>query len=232
MSRAMKCRGCQERLSAFIDGDLGDREARAVAEHVAGCGMCAAVKSDLEVMCERFAALGTEPLPPLSVGGADRMWNQIAAGLDGTEREKEAALRRRPAWVARFAPAMGTLALAGGLGGASLLLRGSQRQPGGSATDAELVADATRALGEAEAAWTRAAADLRVVALRERDGWDDDRRRAFDKRLATIEAELTHLRRSARVGGDPEAQDRLMVAMREHIDLLQGAAMGDEEAAR
>ena len=159
----MRCRGCQERLSEWVDGGLSVKQARAVEEHLAGCAVCRAVRDDLVVMCERFRALGVEEISgaerlldrrverETELDAGDAMWRGIEAGLDEDEararREAKRLFRRIPA----LAPATAALLIAGGAS-AGILLKGQAATlaQGGRALDRELLRQAGTEMARAE----------------------------------------------------------------------------------
>src|SRR5689334_6079916 len=63
-----------DRLSDYVDDEVGDDERAAIESHLAGCGACAAALEDLRRVVEQARA--SRPLPPhadLWPGIADRI---------------------------------------------------------------------------------------------------------------------------------------------------------------
>jgi anti-sigma factor RsiW len=60
----MRCEEVRDLASAWLDNELPDARARAVAEHVEGCTVCQAFTADLRLMSAEIAGLGREPAPP------------------------------------------------------------------------------------------------------------------------------------------------------------------------
>jgi anti-sigma factor RsiW len=59
----MRCEEVQDLASAWLDDELSEARARAVAEHEANCEACRAYVTDLRLLTERMRALGREPAP-------------------------------------------------------------------------------------------------------------------------------------------------------------------------
>ncbi|MGA3004125.1 MAG: anti-sigma factor [Acetobacteraceae bacterium] len=60
----MRCEEVQDLASAWLDNELSEPRAGAVAEHEANCEACHAYISDLRLLAEQMARLGREPAPP------------------------------------------------------------------------------------------------------------------------------------------------------------------------
>jgi anti-sigma factor RsiW len=60
----MRCEEVQDLASAWLDNEVSESDARAVAEHVAGCETCRAIIADMRLMSRGMARLGREPAPP------------------------------------------------------------------------------------------------------------------------------------------------------------------------
>lgn len=68
----MKCESCQAALEEYLDGELGDREAREIAAHLAACSSCAAESATFAAEQELFSRYDRDFAIPSSV------WEQIA----------------------------------------------------------------------------------------------------------------------------------------------------------
>jgi hypothetical protein len=68
----MKCESCQAALEEYLDGELGHREARGIAAHLAACSSCAAESANFAADQELFSRYDRELAIPSSV------WEQIA----------------------------------------------------------------------------------------------------------------------------------------------------------
>jgi anti-sigma factor RsiW len=66
----MRCDEVQDLASAWLDNELSEPRAGAIAEHEAHCEACHAYISDLRLLAEQMAQLGREPAPP---GLADKI---------------------------------------------------------------------------------------------------------------------------------------------------------------
>ncbi|HEX3990217.1 MAG TPA: zf-HC2 domain-containing protein, partial [Acetobacteraceae bacterium] len=78
----MLCEEVQDLASAWLDDELSEPRAGAVAEHEARCEACHAYISDLRILAEQMAQLGREPAPP---GLAERIRLSLAAEQGTTE---------------------------------------------------------------------------------------------------------------------------------------------------
>ena len=123
-------------LSAYIDGDLDDAEARAVADHLAACAECRAVAADLKRLRSDVGGWATDTALP-----AVDLWPGIAARLsapEATPAGTTGAPSRAPvvpiAWYRRRV-SLGVLELAlaaslvAALGGALLYQRSAAPAP-------------------------------------------------------------------------------------------------------
>jgi len=102
----MNCRTVEERLDAWLDGELDPAQARSMKLHVRGCPVCSAKLAELGSL---FNALGALPGPP-----KDRT---LAGDTARAARERWAARPLRP-WFENlnlFAKGLGVAALAAGL---------------------------------------------------------------------------------------------------------------------
>lgn len=100
----MRCEEVQELAGAWLDGELSEPRAGAVAEHEAHCEACHAYISDLRLLAEQMARLGREPAPP---GLAERIQATLAKEHGTEDRTGTlipfAAPRRWRGFVQQFA---------------------------------------------------------------------------------------------------------------------------------
>jgi anti-sigma factor RsiW len=78
----MRCEDVQDLASAWVDNELSEARAGAVAEHEAHCEACHAFISDLRLLAEQMARMGREPAPP---GLAERIRLSLAAEQRATD---------------------------------------------------------------------------------------------------------------------------------------------------
>jgi len=71
----MKCESCQEVLEEYLDGELGERESREIAAHLATCASCAGESAAFSAEQELFSRYDRELTIPPS------MWEQVAEGV-------------------------------------------------------------------------------------------------------------------------------------------------------
>src|ERR1051325_1679314 len=63
----MKCESCQEDLEEYLDGELGDREAREIAAHLAACSSCAGELATFAAEQELFSRYDRDLAVPSSL---------------------------------------------------------------------------------------------------------------------------------------------------------------------
>ncbi len=100
----MQCDEVQDLASAWLDNELSEPRAGAVAEHEAHCEFCHTYISDLRLLAEQMTRLGREPAPP---GLAERIRLTLAAEQGDAEPSGSvipfAAPRRWQGFVQQFA---------------------------------------------------------------------------------------------------------------------------------
>lgn len=98
----MNCDSVQNRLSAYVDGELGRQEAELVRSHLAACSSC---HDEMVALAELKAALSSSFIPEPSFGFEDR----LVANVMG--RAQDAPRRRLTiGWVTATAAAFALLA--------------------------------------------------------------------------------------------------------------------------
>jgi len=216
-----------ERLSAFRDGDLPERDAAVVRAHLEVCADCAAVSSELGAHARALRTFDRSEPPPT-------LWAGIEGGLERSERRwswpsllagafagvSVAAVVALLAWgvvgqqrgTALQAQDRG--AAASGLGGAEVL--------GAAALDRDpLLVEAERELDRAAASYEQAVTRLRKIVEREQERWDAETRARVSDRLARLDEAVAHSRAVARRDpGDASGADMLFSAYRRQIDFL------------
>ncbi len=88
----MECTETIDHLSAYMDGELSDREQAEMEEHLRGCARCADEEKALRDTVALLRALPAEPAPPELLAGV-----RMRLG-----REDGAPLRSRRSFAARF----------------------------------------------------------------------------------------------------------------------------------
>jgi len=234
-----------ERLSAWISGELSDRDIAVVRRHVEACPDCAEVTVALRAQVVATRTL-ERPEPPAT------LWSAIEGALDAPPGP------RRWSWGA---------SLIGALAGASMVmlvgvglgrLRGrqtplvsgqAQAEAGaGSGASASasaraspqvglpgsdpLLAEAERELEQAAVSYERAVGRLRTILDREQLMWDPETRARVGDRLARLDEAVAHSRAVARRDpGDSTGADMLFSAYQRQIDFLAEAVHRGSPAA-
>jgi anti-sigma factor RsiW len=97
----MNCREADDALERYIAGDLDDREASDVAEHLKNCATCAAAYEETRLLVGELKDLRGTLRP-------ERVFEEVM-GATGNVRQEE---RRRRSWTKLWAAAAAALALA------------------------------------------------------------------------------------------------------------------------
>ncbi len=88
--------------------------------------------------------------------------------------------------------------------------------------DEELMASATAELARGQEHYTRAIAELKTLAARERVRWSPEVASSFDDSLAEIDRAVERTRQLASSApADPDSQDALVAAYRRQVDFLE-----------
>jgi hypothetical protein len=225
-----------ERLSAFIGGDLPEREAAAVREHVDGCDTCAGVAAELAALARTARALDRPEPPPT-------LWPAIAGAIEDSATA-EARQRRFWSWRASLVGALaGGVAVAvaiaawsaGGLGraggGGKQAIVSPARAPTGEPRPAAarggglgadpLLLEAEAELERAAMAYEQAAARLRAIVMREQRRWDPQAQARMAELLARLDEAVAKERAALRRDpSDGAGAELLFAAYRRQIDFL------------
>lgn len=134
------CAEAEERLSAFLDGELAPGAAVPALEHAFGCPACRAFFAAARRLQELAPALGAEPvaeLPAAAEPAADRLWDRIRAE-SGLDRAPQRHRLVPAAWLR--AAALVALGLGGGYLYATLAGPAATASPAAGGTAAVVVA--------------------------------------------------------------------------------------------
>jgi hypothetical protein len=201
----MKCSDVCARLTAYLDGELEGDLGSAVRGHLRGCEACRTAAGEEAVLRDELRAL--PPLDPPS-----SLW----AGVQAKLAEAEIADAERPAWrrsLTRLLPRSPQLGLAGAALAVAIAVlvwreRASQtpavaERPTTTPTTPppcpapKTTQDTTDVSVELVAAaacqtqdYANAAAELLQLAGDARARWSDDRKQAFDARVAELRKQI------------------------------------------
>jgi hypothetical protein len=202
----MRC--SDEKLSAFLDGDLSPRRSARVARHLEGCAAC---RASLEALRQMKGQLRQIAAPEAPDG-----WRPLVARLSQVE-----AARPRPAL--RWALPATALALSA-LAVAAALRHGRGAMP----SDDAVVAEAEAEFRQADGQYRRAVDKLRAVVGHAEARMSSDRRRAYHDAAAQLEAATEKCRLVARTRpADPEAEELLFAAYRKQIGFFETQLLTD-----
>jgi hypothetical protein len=235
-----------DQLSAYLEGDLNQRAAEAVHEHLAGCAGCTRAADDLRAIVNSARSLD-RPEPPPS------LWPAIEGAL---ARDEEAPLL---AWRRFFVRGFAFGGMAGAAIALSLVLGwqfvrhpgkpsrsgdGLASAPAGEAAHEvahevaidPLLLEAEAELQTAAESYERSISKLRaLLARREEPRWSAAVRGRFLERLASLDEAIERSRAAARsTPGDGAGNEILFAAYRSKIDFLAEAVHrgGPEEMVR
>jgi Putative zinc-finger len=203
-----------DRLSAWISGDLPDRDTVVVRAHVESCSVCGEVAVALRGQVVATSGLDHPEPPPT-------LWSAIEGALETPEGGR---------WSWRSS-------LTGALMGAAAVLivawgiarRGPENVAPAPPVDAlasipmddPLLVEAERELEQAAASYESAAGRLRTILDRERAHWDPATRARVGDRLERLDEAVVHSRAVARRNpGDSSGAEMLFSAYRRQIDFL------------
>jgi anti-sigma factor RsiW len=216
-----------DRLSEYIDGELGAEERSRVERHLAGCGDCAGLVAELRAVAAEAAAL--PEVPPT---------RDLWPGIQGRLAPRSVPVRRgasrgsavtRP-WSQRRLMITVPQLLAAGLAVASLSAGAVWATLGGPAAagvPAGPVAavPAPASSGVVLAAYQPGMAELEAEYERRRDELDPETIRVVERSLAMIDAAIQEA--SEALAADPSSgflNTRLADAMRMRMTLLRQAS--------
>ncbi|HUG41611.1 MAG TPA: zf-HC2 domain-containing protein [Longimicrobiales bacterium] len=216
-----------DRISAYVDGDLPEREARRLEEHVARCPSCAAALEELRAL---VGAAGSLPdVPP-----ERDLWPGIEARLASRSSEgvapKVVPLHgARPAGARRVALTVPQLAAAGIAlvlfsAGAVWLAMGGGAPVSTAQGPAEPSPAASASSVAFAASWEAAVAELETEFARRRPVLEPETILAVERNLALIDDAIAEARSA--LEADPSSgflNGYVADAMRRKVDLLRRA---------
>jgi hypothetical protein len=211
-----------ERLSAFVDGELGPAEAAAVRAHAASCTACTAAIADLRGLVKNARALDVPEPPPT-------LWPSIEGALDRDGRFAWLSISNwRPFAVGALAGAVAAVLVVLALPA----LRGNQAAQAPTPSPAETAAvvadpllnEAEAEFAQAAAAYERSIAKLRTLLAREEARWSPAVRSRTAERLARLDEAIARSRELARrTPGDSAGNEQLFAAYQQKIAFLAAA---------
>lgn len=218
-----------DRLSDYIDDDMGPSERAALEAHLAECEECAATLIELRGVVDRAAAL--EDVPP-----ERDLWPGIAARL-GERRAVVVPLEARPPALRRFRfslPQLAAAVLAAlviGVSGAWFAIdrdgptaptvaeapSGSSRQSGPS----PIVPVSESATGRS---YAEAVAELEALLEERRERLDPETIRTVEQNLAILDQAIAEIRAALdQDPDDPYLNRHLATTMKRKVDVLRQA---------
>jgi hypothetical protein len=230
----MKCPEIRAQLTPYLDGELEGDRTSVVRGHLRTCAECRAAASDEAALRDGLRALPSLD-PPAS------LWAGVQARLAAAEM----ADAERPAWrraLARWmprAPQLSLLAFAGAAAvfvlvwharhgeiarapeptaGAPVAPAVSVRPPAPAVDTTDVTAELAAAPARETQDYAAAADELLQLAREARERWSEDRKQAFDARVADLHKQI-----DSAAEGHPRQR-----AYRALIRYLQHAAVRDE----
>jgi negative regulator of sigma E activity len=234
----LNCSDVQERLTAYLDGELADDRGSAVRGHLRSCEACRQIAADEGVLRDGLRDLSPVDPPP-------SLWANVQAQLATAEvadAKKPAWKRALGRWSQMLAPSAPQIAF-GGVAAAAVITfvvwRSQVSQPETPATDLPIATAPTAPLpvvptpdrgdvtddlaGEAARvtdSYADAAEELLALANEERARWSVEQRDTFD-------AHVADLRQTIETAAEGRPKQK---AWRSLIRYLQNAAVRDEVA--
>jgi hypothetical protein len=219
-----------DRLSEYIDDELGALERAGIEAHLASCAECARLVDDLRAVVSAAMSVGEEPPTWDLWPGIARRLEVRAPGPRVVPIESRRAPRRISFSVPQLAAASVAVALVSAASvwlavrdGGTTFGPSSAAGPTGSVAPVTEVSDAGDALPAGVAEYEAAIADLE--RLLDEAGIDPETRKAIDENLAVIDQAIGQTRRA--LEEDPDdvyLNTHLASTMQRKVDVLQDAA--------
>ena len=235
----MLCAECQSLLSDLIDGDLAERQRRAVEEHVDACDPCDALRIDLARIVEASRNLPLHTPSP-------RVWERIEREVAGSH-----VVPGPRAWWDRLDARRVDFSVSGkhiAAAAAAVVI--------GLGTLWTISLASPDALPEVQVSWSKFAAgnqDATAVPLAavvtevdtfrktvgdmarsvdaKKGAWSPELRDAFDKSLAEIDARIVERERAHEAAQSAETRTALMAVLAEKLELLERFATAGEKGS-
>lgn len=203
----MVCVECQDMLSEFIDSGLPERKRTAVEAHMRGCPPCQALCDDLAQIIDTSGRL---PLhTPSSL-----LWSRVEQAVGATETQswwaRMGARRFDVSFTGRQAMAAAAALVVCSAAGIGVARFGStagmpQSSNWGAFTHSAVVtADNFSSLRRVS---KETADELQSTVEQHRTAWSDEKRGAYDRGLAAVDARIDACERAEQ--DDPDDQDRI-----------------------
>lgn len=218
-----------ERLSAYIDGDLGPAERERIERHVAGCEECAAVLAGLElVVASARGLVDREPAAHLWPGIAERLAARTPAVIPIDSAPPR--VRRRFSFTA---PQLAAAAIAVMVLSAAVVWwanpdpsRVAFEEPGGQARTIGTGPQGIPVAFEESPAYTDALADLERAFESSRDRLRPETVATVERNLAIIDEAIRQtLEALAADPGSTFLYDHLERSRRQKLDVLRQATL-------
>jgi hypothetical protein len=239
------CETIQPRLTAYLDGELAAEHGSVVRGHLRGCAACRQIARDEAALRDGLRVLPPVDPPPTLWAGVQA---QLAAAevADARKPRWRRAVSRWATW-ARWAPTMSQLAAGGLVAAAAVAMVYWRAHPADEpvanrvvvvpvpqtepqhqgpsvpvapttpATD-DVTADLLAGPARTTASYAQVIEELMSLAGAARGAWTDERRTAFDARIAGLRGGITR-------AAHGQAQQR---AQRVLIRYLQGTIVRDD----
>ncbi|HEY7471612.1 MAG TPA: zf-HC2 domain-containing protein [Gemmatimonadota bacterium] len=219
-----------DRLSEFIDDELGAPERDEIEAHLATCAECARLVDDLRAVVTAAMSVGEEPPTWDLWPGIARRLEARAPGPRVVPIESRRGPRRFSFSIPQLAAASVAVALVSAAAvwlaireGGAPFGPSSVAGPTGSSAPVTEVSDAGGPAPAGVAVYEAAIADLE--RLLDEAGIDPETRKAIDENLAVIDQAIRQTRRA--LEEDPDnvyLNTHLASTMQRKVDVLQGAA--------
>src|SRR5712664_2998297 len=207
-----------DRLSEYLDGELGVADARALEAHLASCGDCRATLEELRRVVARARALDDRP------PGAD-LWPEVAARIGLSPLAQRVGARTAGRSGRRLSFTVPQLLFSSSA--AWVLLRQPALAPATAATEPTTIMTNVTNVGTYEASprYAAAVADLERLLAQHRSRLDTTTVRVIEKNLGIIDRAIRDAQSA--LAADPAnayLNQHLAQAMRRKLELLRQAA--------